>query len=85
MNDLSSESTGQDGFPPIAVVGMACRFSGGASSPSKLWDMLADKKSGRSVVPKSRFNIDAFHHPDPSRAGAVRHISTALMRMLIGY
>ncbi|KAI0382791.1 putative polyketide synthase [Hypomontagnella monticulosa] len=60
---------GQDGLTPIAVVGMACRFPGGASNPSKLWDMIAKKQSGRCEIPKTRMNVDAFYHPDPDRNG----------------
>ncbi|KAI1102916.1 putative polyketide synthase [Jackrogersella minutella] len=48
---------------------MACKFPGGASSPSKLWDMIARKQSGRCEIPKSRMNVDAFYHPDPDRNG----------------
>ncbi|CAM1501901.1 Fc.00g038850.m01.CDS01 [Cosmosporella sp. VM-42] len=59
----------EDGLPPIAIVGMACRFPGGASNPSKLWDMIAKKQSGRCEIPKSRMNVDAFYHPDPDRNG----------------
>ncbi|KAI0887631.1 putative polyketide synthase [Annulohypoxylon maeteangense] len=60
---------GQDGLPPIAIVGMACKFPGGASNPSKLWDMIARKQSGRCEIPKTRMNVDAFYHPDPDRNG----------------
>jgi acyl transferase domain-containing protein len=28
----------------IAVVGLACRFPGGASNPTKFWDLLAERK-----------------------------------------
>ncbi|KAI4863957.1 putative polyketide synthase [Hypoxylon rubiginosum] len=65
----TSSSISSDGLPPIAIVGMACKFPGGASSPSKLWDMIARKQSGRCDIPKSRMNVDAFYHPDPDRNG----------------
>ncbi|CAG8910253.1 unnamed protein product [Penicillium egyptiacum] len=51
----------------IAIVGMACRLPGGATSPSKLWDLLVNEGSGQGDVPSSRFNIDAFYHPDGSK------------------
>ncbi|PNY28266.1 Polyketide synthase [Tolypocladium capitatum] len=48
--------------PPIAIIGLGCRFPGDASNPSKFWDMLKDGRDG--YTPKtSRYNEDAFHHP----------------------
>ncbi|KAK2786787.1 Highly reducing polyketide synthase curS1 [Onygenales sp. PD_12] len=51
---------------PIAVVGLACRFPGDASSPSKFWDMLKNGKSAYSPT-SPRWNSDAFYHPGGSR------------------
>lgn len=61
----------RDKTMPIAIIGMACRFPGDATSPEKLWNMLAEKRSGWCEIPKDRFNIDAFYHPDPDRNGTV--------------
>jgi acyl transferase domain-containing protein len=54
---------------PIAIVGSACRFAGDASSPSKLWDVLQNPKDLLQKIPASRFNADAFYHPDGSYHG----------------
>nr|XP_036578380.1 polyketide synthase [Colletotrichum truncatum]KAF6785623.1 polyketide synthase [Colletotrichum truncatum] len=54
---------------PIVIVGSACRFPGKADSPSKLWELLQEPKDLQSEVPKERFNIDAFYHPDGSHPG----------------
>ncbi|KAL4798426.1 hypothetical protein BDV19DRAFT_386313 [Aspergillus venezuelensis] len=54
---------------PIAVIGMACRFSGGAETPAKLWDMLASGKSGWSPIKKERFHGQAWYHPDKGYVG----------------
>ncbi|KAH7032672.1 uncharacterized protein B0I36DRAFT_286783 [Microdochium trichocladiopsis] len=48
---------------PIAIVGMACRLPGGASSPEKLWDLLEAGGSGHGPVPPTRWNAEAFYHP----------------------
>ncbi|KAI9742877.1 MAG: hypothetical protein M1818_003606 [Claussenomyces sp. TS43310] len=56
---------------PVAIVGMSCRLPGGASSTSKLWDLLVDGRSGQCEIPKSRFNADAFYHPDANKAGTI--------------
>jgi acyl transferase domain-containing protein len=55
----------------IAVVGMSCRFPGDSNSPEKLWKMCAEARDCWSEVPKSRYNIDGFYHPDPERNGSV--------------
>lgn len=54
---------------PIAVIGTACRFAGGASSPSKLWELLKEPCDVLSDIPESRFNAEGFYHPDGSYHG----------------
>ncbi|POS76180.1 beta-ketoacyl synthase domain-containing protein [Diaporthe helianthi] len=54
----------------VAIIGMACRFPGDATSPSKLWDLLMDGKSAWSEVPSSRWNQEAHYHPSQERAGS---------------
>ncbi|KAJ5113444.1 hypothetical protein N7456_001978 [Penicillium angulare] len=54
---------------PIAIVGSACRFAGDASSPSKLWDLLRSPIDLVQEIPNSRFNANAFYHPDGSFHG----------------
>ncbi|KAL1597235.1 hypothetical protein SLS60_008817 [Paraconiothyrium brasiliense] len=56
--------------PPIAIVGMALRLPGGVSSPEDLWDLLINKRDGRSRIPRDRFNVEAFHGPH-ARKGEV--------------
>ncbi|KAF4981198.1 hypothetical protein F66182_17177, partial [Fusarium sp. NRRL 66182] len=46
----------------IAVIGIACRFPGGASDAEKFWELLHNKRS-----PKTRYNVDAFHDSTRNR------------------
>ncbi|KAL2169361.1 hypothetical protein VTG60DRAFT_6135 [Thermothelomyces hinnuleus] len=48
---------------------MSAKFGGSASNPSKLWDMVRDGKSAWSPIPKDRFDVDSFYHPDKDRPG----------------
>ncbi|KAI0166917.1 hypothetical protein GGR52DRAFT_581678 [Hypoxylon sp. FL1284] len=54
---------------PIAIVGISGRFPGDATTPGGLWDMITQKRSARTDVPKNRYNIDAFYHPSPEHQG----------------
>lgn len=58
-------------FPkePVAIVGSSCRFAGGISSPSELWDLLRNPHDISSEIPPSRFNVDNFWHPDRMHHG----------------
>ncbi|KAK4237127.1 hypothetical protein C8A03DRAFT_44984 [Achaetomium macrosporum] len=47
---------------PIAIVGASCRFTGNATSPSRLWELLAHPRDLTREVPPQRFNINAFYH-----------------------
>ncbi|KAJ5110598.1 hypothetical protein N7532_001133 [Penicillium argentinense] len=53
------------GNEPIAIIGAACRFPGGANSPSKLWDLLHHPRDLSRKPPTTRFNGDGFYHPNP--------------------
>ncbi|SCO19757.1 unnamed protein product [Fusarium fujikuroi] len=55
---------------PIAVIGSACRFPGGASSPSKLWSLLQSPKDCLRDFPKDRLNLEAFYNKDGEHHGA---------------
>ncbi|PWY80872.1 ketoacyl-synt-domain-containing protein [Aspergillus sclerotioniger CBS 115572] len=53
-------SVGVERSIPIAIVGIGCRLPGDISSPSHLWDFLAEGRSGLGEVPKSRFNNASY-------------------------
>ncbi|KAJ5561983.1 hypothetical protein N7535_003554 [Penicillium sp. DV-2018c] len=59
----------------IAVIGMGCRFSGGATSVEDFWQMLCDGRTGHGKIPKSRYEASAWHHPSHERKGAINHDS----------
>lgn len=56
---------------PLAIVGMACRFGGDVTSPEKLWELVSHGRDVWSEIPESRFNAEAFYHPDPAKVAAV--------------
>jgi len=54
---------------PIAIIGMACRFPGGANTPESFWELLKSGFDAISEVPAERWDVDAFYSPDPDAPG----------------
>lgn len=50
---------------------MACRFPGDATNVENFWDMIVNEEYVGSGVPKDRFNVNAFYHPNGDRNGSV--------------
>jgi acyl transferase domain-containing protein len=63
------ESLGTAATEPIAVVGMACRFPGGAVDPDAFWDVLERGVDAVSEIPRDRWDMDAFYDPNPDAPG----------------
>jgi len=56
---------------PIAIVGVACRFPGGANDEHSFWDLLRNGTDAITVVPADRWNAARFHHEDASAPGRI--------------
>lgn len=50
---------------PVAVVGIGCRFPGGANSPEDMWRMLDRGTDAIGPFPRDRWETASYYDPDP--------------------
>ncbi|MCP3063708.1 type I polyketide synthase [Myxococcus sp. K38C18041901] len=63
------EASEREKREPIAIIGMACRFPGGANHPEALWALLREGGDAIVEVPADRWAIDDYYDPDPAAEG----------------
>ena len=56
---------------PIAIIGMGCRFPGGANDPAAYWGLLRDGVDAIRQVPADRWDADRFYDPDRTQQGKI--------------
>ncbi|MFZ4767880.1 MAG: type I polyketide synthase, partial [Roseimicrobium sp.] len=54
---------------PVAIVGIGCRFPGGASDPASFWRMLCDGVDAVREVPADRWSVNTFYDAEPGKPG----------------
>ncbi|MEL7314790.1 MAG: beta-ketoacyl synthase N-terminal-like domain-containing protein, partial [Cyanobacteria bacterium J06559_3] len=56
---------------PIAIIGLGCRFPGGADTPDAFWQLLVQGVDAISSVPSDRWDADTYYNPQPGMPGKV--------------
>ncbi len=54
---------------PIAVIGLGCRFPGGAADPESFWHNLRSGVDAIREVPADRWDVNAVYDPDQDAPG----------------
>ena len=55
---------------PIAIIGMACRYPGGVTTPEELWQLLVDGGEGITEFPADRgWDLESVYDPESTRPG----------------
>lgn len=87
MSDTKREraTVAQGTSGQIAVVGMSCRFPGGAVNPNRYWDVLASGTNAAATVPPERWDANAYYDPRPGTRGKLISKRGAFLEDVFGF
>ncbi|MBI1390263.1 MAG: SDR family NAD(P)-dependent oxidoreductase [bacterium] len=63
------EASEREKREPIAIVGIGCRFPGGANDPESFWRLLHEGHDAIVPTPPDRWNLDTLFDEDPDAPG----------------
>src|SRR6476659_5517281 len=67
--NTSKTMSGHMHIEPIALVGIGCRFPGGAHDADSYWEFLKTGQDAIVDVPPDRWNVRRFYDPDAGQPG----------------
>jgi acyl transferase domain-containing protein len=65
---------------PIAIVGIGCRFPGGANGPEDYWRMLREGVDAVGPIPRERYDVDTYFDPSSGTPGKMYAREGAFLR-----
>ena len=69
---------------PVAVIGMGCRFPGGADTPEEFWRLLSTGRDAICPVPEGRWGA-GLYDPDPQAPGKMYTRYGGFLRQIDGF
>ena len=69
MQSASENGAARDLDRDIAIVGIGCRFPGGANDPRTFWGLLEKGFNAITEAPASRPGFKDLFDPDPKKPG----------------
>jgi acyl transferase domain-containing protein/acyl carrier protein len=57
---------------PVAIVGIGCRYPGGADEPGSFWRLLREGRSAVGDIPRDRMDVERWFDPRPATPGRMR-------------
>ncbi len=82
---LRDENAALRATSPIAVVGMGCRYPGGADDPERFWELLAEGRDTVAPIPRDRFDTDRWYSANPADPGRIYVREAALIGDVRGF
>lgn len=69
----------------IAVIGMGCRFPGGATNPELYWQLLCNGFDAVGPIPEERWAVNEFYDPERTAPGKIYTRSASLLGDVTGF
>ena len=87
LRDLRARLTAAESTSrvPIAVVGIGCRFPGGANSPEEFWRLLMDGRDVTTEVPAERWSAADYYDADRDAPGKMYSVRGGFIDQVDGF